>query len=117
MRRIALDDLIGYNEYVCKSNGEECIIINENNLLSALSVQDSYFETEEEIISALFRSIIIGHGFQDGNKRTAVIYLFDAVSNPSSIIISDSEIEEVTLQIAIGRLTNPYEIANILFGE
>ena len=36
---IDLDYLIGVNEYVCNLANESSVIINKNNLLSALSVQ------------------------------------------------------------------------------
>ena len=116
MRYITLDDLIDYNECICDESDEESIIINENNLLSALSVQNSYFETDEETIAALFRSIIIGHGFQDGNKRTAVLCLLDAISNRNDSILTDDELENITIQIAEGKLSNPTNISKLLFG-
>lgn len=67
---ISLDYLIWLNEAICQDSGEQSIIINKNNLLSALSVQQWYFD-DSLLAAALIRSITIGHGFQDGNKRTA----------------------------------------------
>ena len=62
------------NKCVCDKNQQESHLINENNLLSALSVQQ-WFETNEVRAAAIFRSIIQGHPFQDGNKRTAVLLI------------------------------------------
>ena len=67
MREISLEDLLEMNDYICNGNS---VVINKNNLLSALSVQQWYQE-DYLLASALIRSLVIGHGFQDGNKRTA----------------------------------------------
>lgn len=111
MKVVQLDDLIGYNKLVCNLSGERSAIINEDNLLSALSVQYGYFESDKLIASALFRSLIIGHGFADGNKRTATMCLLDML--PPTV--DDGVIESVAIKIAIGELKNPEEIANKLF--
>lgn len=111
MRTIQLDDLIGYNKLVCDLSGEQSVVINEDNLLSAIGVQFGYFESDELIASALFRSLIVGHGFADGNKRTATMCLLD-IFPP---IVSDSVIEDVAIKIATGELRNPEEIASKLY--
>ena len=111
MRYITYEDLLGYNKFVCELEGAESVVINEDNLLSALSVQSSYYDTDELIASALFRSLIIAHGFQDGNKRTATICLLD-IYPPA---VPDTVIEDVAIQIATGQLVDVSEIANILF--
>lgn len=49
-----------FNKYVCDKVQQESRIINENNLLSALSLQQ-WFETNEVRAAAIFRSIIQGH--------------------------------------------------------
>lgn len=111
MRTINLDDLLGYNRLVCDKSNQTSCVINKNNLLSALSVQYSYFDTDNLIASALFRSLIVAHGFQDGNKRTAVICLFDM--NPPNI--PDSDLEDLAIKIASGIITDVEEIAHILY--
>lgn len=82
-------------------------------MLSALSVYDSYYDSDEEIASALFRSLITGHGFRDDNKRTAVICLFDIL--PPSV--SDKTIEDVALSCAKGELREVEDIVNLLYPE
>lgn len=107
---IDLDYLIGINEYVCNLANENSVVINEDNLLSALSVQQ-WYEDDRLLASALIRSITIGHGFQDGNKRTAAIV--------GAIICdytcSEDDMIECILDIAKGKLSAVAEIASILY--
>ena len=108
---IDLDYLIGINEYVCNLANENSIVINENNLLSALSVQQ-WYDDDRLLASALIRSITIGHGFQDGNKRTAAI--IGAIIRDYDC--SEDEMIECILDIAKGKLRNVEDIAAILYG-
>lgn len=64
-------------------------------MLSALSVYDSYYETEDEIAAALFRSLIIAHGFQNANKRTACLVLM-LINSPDC---SDEELKKICIDI------------------
>lgn len=107
---ISLDYLIGVNEYVCNLAGEPSVIINENNLLSALSVQQ-WYEDDRLLASALIRSITIGHGFQDGNKRTAAL-IGDLICNYTC---TEDDMINCILNIAKGELRDVEDIANILY--
>lgn len=107
---ITLDELIGVNIAVCSDAGEQSIVINENNLLSALSVQQ-WYEDDRLLASALIRSITIGHGFQDGNKRTAAI--IGAII--CDYTCSEDKMIECILDIAKGKLRDVEEIASILY--
>lgn len=108
---IDLDYLIGVNEYVCNLANESSVIINEDNLLSALSVQQ-WYEDNRLLASALIRSITIGHGFQDGNKRTAAIV--GAVIRDYDC--TEDEMIDCILDIAKGNLRDVEDIAEILYG-
>ena len=107
---IDLDYLIGVNEYVCNLANENSVVINEDNLLSALSVQQ-WYEDDRLLASALIRSITISHGFQDGNKRTAAI--IGAII--CDYTCSEDEMIECILDIAKGKLKDVEEIAAILY--
>ena len=72
MKYIDEEFVIGINKCICESQGVQSVIINRNNLLSALSVQQ-WYDDDCERACALLRSISIGHLFKDGNKRTAAI--------------------------------------------
>lgn len=86
------------------------VVINESNILSALSVQQ-WYDDDAHLASALLRSLVIGHGFQDGNKRTAA-----AVANHIySFQCDDSTAEDCILEIAKGDLKDVNDIASILY--
>lgn len=99
-----------FNEVVCKNSGQESVIINKNNLMSALSVQQ-WFQDEKLRAAALFRSLIQNHPFQDGNKRTAVLVLMH-VCKPTC---TDETLFNVTLKVAVGTLKDPEEISKLLY--
>lgn len=108
---ITFEELVGVNIAICQSANEVSVIINENNLLSALSVQQ-WYEDDRLLASALIRSITIGHGFQDGNKRTAAI--IGAIIKDYDC--TEDEMIECILNIAQGKLRDVEDIANILYG-
>lgn len=91
--------VLGINSAICDSDGKQSLLINEDNLLSALSVQQ-WYEDSRLLSAALLRSICIGHAFQDGNKRTAC--LVAAYIEP--FICTMQEAEQVVLDIATGKL-------------
>lgn len=109
---ISLDYLIWLNEAICQDSGEQSIIINKNNLLSALSVQQWYFD-DSLLAAALIRSITIGHGFQDGNKRTAAA----AGATICKFTCTDAEATECIMQIATGQLRDVQDIAAKLYPD
>ena len=95
MNRLSFEDLCKINQILCKESNEPYNVINKDNLLSALSVYDSYYETEDEIAAALFRSLIIAHGFQNANKRTACLVLM-LINSPDC---SDEELKKICIDI------------------
>lgn len=108
---IDLDLVVGVNIHVCEDNNEESIVINKSNLLSALSVQQWYEYDSRLLASALIRSLVIAHGFQDGNKRTAAVV--GAIIEDYAC--SEDEMINCILSIAKGELKDVIEIANILY--
>lgn len=109
---ITLDLLLTINKSICDDNMQESVVINKNNLLSALSVQ-YWYEDRCELSSALIRSLVVGHGFQDGNKRTAAcagMYIQD-------FECSQDEMIDCILDIAKGNLRDVSEIATILYPD
>lgn len=108
---ITFEELVGMNIAVCQFANEVSVVINENNLLSALSVQQ-WYDDDRLLASALIRSITIGHGFQDGNKRTAAI--IGAII--CDYTCSEDDMINCILDIAQGKLRDVEDIANILYG-
>ena len=104
------DFVIGINEYICKQNNQESVILNSGMLSSAIGIQQ-WFDTIELQASAIFRSLILNHPFRDANKRTASLVLLSLVD----VTLDDEELGKLALDIAKGNLIDPEEICNKLF--
>lgn len=107
---ITYEQVLAANFEVCRQQSTKSIVINSDNIKSALSVQQ-WYTTAEEKSAALLRSLVIAHGFQDGNKRTSVI-----VSNilcPFRCTVDESE--KVVLDIAQGNLADVTSITQKLY--
>lgn len=104
------DTVLGVNQAICEDQGTECTVLSRENLLSALGIQQ-WYEVKELQASALLRSLILNHPFQDGNKRTAyvVAMMVSTISKP------DDEVERCLIEIAKGNLKEIDEIASILY--
>lgn len=104
------DFVLGVNICICSRDNKPSVVINSSNILSALGVQQ-WYNTAELQAAAVLRSLVIGHGFQDGNKRTAAV-VADSIS---SIKCSDTAAEQCIIDIATGRIKSVEEIAKIIF--
>lgn len=113
MNRLTFEDIILINKKICENFPEtdSFQIINANNIKSALSVYDSYYDTDEEVAAALFRSLIIAHGFLCANKRTAFCAL---VMTEAPNCIPD-DIEKLAVEITQNSHMDVKEIANKLY--
>lgn len=107
---IDYDFVLGVNICICNHDGKSSVVINKSNILSALGVQQ-WYDTPELQAAAVLRSLIIGHGFQDGNKRTAAV----VANSICNIVCSDSDFENCIIDVATGRIKSVETIANILF--
>ena len=104
------DTVLGINEAICEDQGTESVVLSRENLLSALGIQQWYQDKELQA-SALLRSLILNHPFQDGNKRTAYV----AAMMVATINRDDNEVERCLLEIARGNLKDVNDIASILY--
>lgn len=66
-----IDILIQLNKFLTEDNHQ---IIDYSKLESCFSSY-MYYNTEEEKVISVYRSIILNHCFLDGNKRTAFLFL------------------------------------------
>lgn len=107
---IDLEFVVGINIAICEECNVKSIMINENNILSALSAQQ-WYDNKHELASALLRSLIIGHRFQDGNKRTAVV----VANSIAEFECSEQEAEKCIIEIATGNIKDVLQIASILY--
>lgn len=101
MIRFNFNSICAINQQLCELYNEP-FSVNQNLLLSALSVYDSYFDTDELILCALIRSILRNHCFENGNKRTALLLI---VLSDLSIKIEYSELTDLILDIINQHLT------------
>ena len=102
--------LVAFNSVV--SNG---LALNPT-LLDSCFASTGYFDTIEEQIASVFRSIVKNHIFQDGNKRTAVLFLFDACNqNSTNLIVTDKQLFDIVIMVATTKI-EVSEISTLLFG-
>lgn len=114
MIKLSLNDLITLNKTICNKTGEPFNLINRDALLSALSIQDNdYYDDENLMLSALLRSLVLSHGFEQGNKRTA----FLALALMKLPYCTPEKFTYVILDIAKGNLKDINEIKNLIYKQ
>lgn len=109
---ITYNELLNLNIAVCTNSNQKSVVINENNLKSAIGTQQ-WYDNDQDRASALFRSLIIAHGFQDGNKRTAVLALVSQCEPK----ISQEDMAVIAIMVATGELKDVEDIRIALFGK
>ena len=88
-------------------------IVNRNLLNSAFSSYHYYSDIKHQI-SSVVNGIIKNHPFKDGNKRTALFFLYHQSKIHNLRIIKDSHIDDMIVDIAVNTYTIQ-EISKILF--
>lgn len=116
---ITYKDVLLINVF-CLKKSEPYGVVDENRIRSALGNQFQPYPNDEQAFASVYKSLVINHGFLNGNKRTGVITLYLAsliINNP--IKISDQELSDLTYQIAgEGGSQIPVEvIADKVFGK
>ena len=77
----------------------------------------SYYDTVREQITSIVVSLLKGHFFQDGNKRTALAVYLDLCQNNEIKFLSDQDrLGDVFIDIATNRRDVP-ENCQFLFPE
>lgn len=118
MFEITYEDILLVDS-LCLFEGEPFGVVDKNKILSAISNQYQPYPTHELAFSSVYKSLVINHGFVNGNKRTAVIVLYLAskiLGNP--IILNDEELASLTYKIAGegGSLIEVEDLRNQIFG-
>lgn len=76
------------------------IVLNQS-LLKSITSSYEYYNTLEEQGTSVFRSIIKNHAFVDGNKRTAVAFLYGfADVHKLRIRLNETEMFNLILKVA-----------------
>ena len=111
---LTLETLMDINEEISRLYNKESRLINKSNIESALSVQFFDYDDFNTISAKLFRNIIIAHGFQDGNKRTACVAL--GLINPPTC--SSSTLANLAIEVAKGAYKDDVtELVSELYSE
>ena len=105
---------------LCLFDGEPHFVVNQKAIESALGNQYQPYEKQEQAFASVYKSLVLNHGFMNGNKRTAVIvlYLFSLMcGNP--LMINDKDLAKLTYKIAgeNGGQTQVEEIAEEVFKD
>ena len=98
--QITYKDILRINK-LCLLEGEPFGVVDENRIYSAHGNQFQPYPNNEQAFASMYKSLVINHGFLNGNKRTGVIALYIArkmIKNP--LKISDEDLCELTYKIA-----------------
>lgn len=114
MIELTYNQVIAINEQIVNRTGEPFSIINADVIKSSIGNQYQPYDSDEQAIASVFKSLILNHGFQNGNKRTAVACL--KVFNVD-IKCDDKELVDLVYKIASenGGQVSVNHVANVLF--
>ena len=99
-------EAITYNQLLlvnklCLFDGEPFQVLDEGRIRSALGNQFQPYPYDELIYASVFKSLIINHGFMNGNKRTAAILLhLSTLLTGTALIVTDEELARLIYKIA-----------------
>lgn len=100
--------------------GEPYGVMDAPRIFSAIGNQYQPYPNHQQAFSSVYKSLVINHGFMNGNKRTGVIALYIASKlMNNAILLNDQELCDLTYQIAGegGSHISVEDIANKVFGE
>ncbi len=75
----------------------------------------SYYATVNEQGASIFKSIVKGHMFLDGNKRTGIAAIQEFAKQMGLNTTSEAELTRIALEVAEGKITDISIIAQQLF--
>lgn len=108
---ITVEALVKINEFL---TGTPCTEERHQKLKACLS-SFAYYDKLEEQAASIILSLLKGHFFVDGNKRTALAAYLDLAQNNNLNIVSDRErLGELFIELAKGSNSVPGS-AEILF--
>ena len=97
---LTLDNILLINELSLLED-EPFGVIDKERILSALSNQYQPYTSYEKAFASVYKSLILNHGFLNGNKRTAVIALYIGSKMIDNLIsINDDDLVSLTYKIA-----------------
>ncbi|MDY6431000.1 MAG: type II toxin-antitoxin system death-on-curing family toxin [Bacilli bacterium] len=117
VNEITFDDVLLINS-LCLFEGEPRQLVNKGAVESALGNQFQPYSRKEEAFASVYKSLVINHGFMNGNKRTGVISLYLASKMlGNELALSDEELFNLTMKLASegGSKIKVEDIANKVF--
>ncbi len=100
IKAITIDDVLIINS-LCLFTGEPHQILNKAAIESALGNQYQPYSRRELAYASVYKSLVLNHGFMNGNKRTAVIALYIAsLLIGNDLKINDKNLAKLTYRIA-----------------
>ena len=118
-KELTYKDITTINSF-CLLENEPFQVLDNNRIESALGNQFQPYPRKELAIASMYKSLVINHGFLNGNKRTAVIALYVASKIAGNELnVSDQDLAALTYRIAgeNGSKVPVEEIAYIVFGR
>ena len=120
IRFLTIEEVLRVHEIAIEmfggSKGVRDIGLIESALAGVAQTWDGeyLYASVSEMAAALWYSLAKNHGFVDGNKRVSLMAA-DAFLQVNGMLLtlSDQEVEELTLKIAIGELSRD-EIAEVI---
>lgn len=117
LKLISISDILKINE-LCLLKDEPFAVVDKNRIYSALGNQVQPYPSKEQAFASMYKSLVINHGFLNGNKRTGVIALYISsklINNP--LKINDEDLCGLTYKIASegGSQILVEDIANMVF--
>ena len=85
---ITFGNLLKINE-LCLLKDEPFVVVDKNRIYSALGNQVQPYPSQEQAFASMYKSLVINHGFLNGNKRTGVIALYISsklIDNPRLLV-------------------------------
>ena len=117
LKLISISDILKINE-LCLLKDEPFAVVDKNRIYSALGNQIQPYPSKEQAFASMYKSLVINHGFLNGNKRTGVIALYISsklINNP--LKINDKDLCGLTYKLASesGSQILVEDIANMVF--
>lgn len=119
IKEITYNDVLLINS-LCLFDNEPFRVVDKNKILSALGNQYQPYPNDESSFSSIYKSLVINHGFINGNKRTAVIVLYlSSLMIGNKLKLNDEQLVDLTYKIAgeVGSQIEAKDIAKEAFSK
>ena len=105
------DDILAIHDAQLQAHGGDAGVLNRDRVAGAVARPRNMYaylpDTPlEQLAAALAVGLAKGHGFVDGNKRTACVASFTFLAlNRIDVLASDPEVDDVFIAVADGTMS------------